>query len=137
MAILTKSDILQGISNPKKIKIEALDGELWLRPLSSAEVNEVLHIEAEGYGTFNATSNRGQTMADGKMNLPKLQEKQAEAKYMAIFKSINNDKCNDEWTIDEIKQFKSDAIDELYDHIMKISGADTTERDVKQFPEDE
>jgi hypothetical protein len=76
-------------------------------------------------------------MADGKMNLPKLQEKQAEAKYVAIFKSINNDKCNDEWTIDEIKQFKSDAIDELYDHIMKISGADTTERDVKQFPEDE
>ena len=137
MAILTKSEILQGINNPQKIKIEALNGELWLRPLSSAEVNEILNIEAQGYGTFNATSNRGQTKADGKMNLPKLQEKQAEAKYTAIFKSINNDKSNEEWKFDEIKQFKSDAIDEIYDHVMKISGADTTERDVKQFPEDE
>ena len=135
MTVLTKSDILQGIDNPKKIKIEALNGELWLRPLSSAEVNEILNIEAQGYGTFNATNNRGQTMTDGKMNLPKLQEKQAEAKYLAIHKSINNPK-NDEWTIDELKQFRSNAINEIYDHIMKISGVDTTERDVKEFPED-
>ena len=135
MTVLTKSDILQGIDNPKKIVIKALGGELWLRPLSSAEVNEILNIEAQGYGTFNATNNRGQTMTDGKMNLPKLQEKQAEAKYLAIHKSINNPK-NDEWTIDELKQFRSNAINEIYDHIMKLSGVDTTERDVKEFPED-
>ena len=137
MTVLTKSDILMGIDNPKKIMIEALGGELWLRPLSSAEVNEILNIEAQGYGTFNATSNRGQTMTDGKMNLPKLQEKQAEAKYTAIHKSLNNEKTGDEWTLEEIKQFRNDAINEIYDHIMKLSGADVTERDVKQFPEDE
>ena len=136
MTVLTKSEILQGIDNPKKIEIEALNGELWLRPLSSAEVNEVLNLEAQGYGTFNATSNRGKTMTDGKMNLPKLQEKQAEAKYLAIHKSINNPK-NDEWTIDEIKQFRSNAIDEIYNNIMDLSGVDTTEDDVKQFPENE
>ena len=137
MTVLTKSDILMGIDNPKKIMIKALGGELWLRPLSSAEVNEILNIEAQGYGTFNATSNRGQTMTDGKMNLPKLQEKQAEAKYTAIHKSLNNEKTSDEWTLEEIKQFRNDAINEIYDHIMKLSGADVTERDVKQFPEDE
>lgn len=137
MTILTKSDILQGINNPQKIKIESLNGEIWLRPLSSAEVNEVLNIEAQGYGTFNATSNRGKTKTDGKMNLSKLQEKQAEAKYIAIHKSINNSKNNDEWTLDEIKQFKSDAINEIYDQVMELSGADTTEADVQQFPEDE
>jgi hypothetical protein len=136
MTVLTKSEILQGIDNPKKIEIEALNGELWLRPLSSAEVNEVLNLEAQGYGTFNATSNRGKTMTDGKMNLPKLQEKQAEAKYLAIHKSINNPK-NDEWTIDEIKQFRSNAITEIYDNIMDLSGVDTTEDDAKQFPENE
>ena len=43
---------------------------------------------------------------------------------------------NDEWTIDELKQFRSNAINEIYDHIMKISGVDTTERDVKECPED-
>jgi len=136
MTVLTKSDILSGIKKVQKIKIESLNGELWLRPLSSAEVNEILNIEAQGYGTFNASNNRGQTMADGKMNLAKLQEKQAEAKYMAIHKSINNDK-GDEWTLEEIKEFKANAIDEIYDHIMEISGANVKEADVKKFPEEE
>lgn len=136
MTILTKADILQGIDVPKKIKIEALNGEIWLRPLSSAEVNEIQNIEAQGYGTFNASNNRGQTMADGKMNLAKLQEKQAEAKYHAIHKAINNPK-NDEWELTEIQQLPSDAVDEIYNHIMKISGVEITETDVKKFPENE
>ena len=137
MSILSKSEILQGIDNPQKIQITALNGELWLRPLSSAEVNEVQHIEAQGYGTFNATNRQNQTTTDGKMNLAKMQEKTAEAKYIAIHKSINNPKNKDAWEIDEIKQFKSDAINEIYDHVMKLSGVEITEADVKQFPENE
>ena len=137
MSLLSKANILQGVDSPRKVKIESLDGEIYLRPLSSAEVNEILNIEAQGYGTFNATSNRGQTMADGKMNLPKMQEKQAEAKYTAIHKSINNDKNNDEWSFDEIELLPSNAINEIYDQVMKLSGADVSERDVKNFPEDE
>ena len=134
MTVLTKSDILEGIDTPKKIMIKALNGEIWLRPLSSAEVNEVLNIEAQGYGTFNATNNRGNTKADGKMNLAKMHEAQAEAKFTAIHKSINNDK-GDEWSFDEIKQFRTDAIDELYDKVMELSGVEVTEQDVKNFPE--
>jgi hypothetical protein len=137
MSILSKSEILQGIDNPQKIQITALNGELWLRPLSSAEVNEVQNIEAQGYGTFNATNRQNQTTTDGKMNLAKMQEKTAEAKYIAIHKSINNPKNKDPWEIDEIKQFKSDAINEIYDHVMKLSGVEITEADVKQFPENE
>jgi hypothetical protein len=136
MSILSKSEILQGINNPQKIQINALNGELWLRPLSSAEVNEVQNIEAQGYGTFNATNRQNQTTTDGKMNLAKMQEKQAEAKYHAIHISINNKK-NDEWDYEEIKQLPSDAINEIYEKIMDLSGVDVTERDMKQFPEDE
>lgn len=136
MAILTKSQILQGIDNPQKIMIESLGGEIWLRPLSSAEVNEILQIEAEGMGTFNASNIRGQTTTDGKMNLAKMQEKQNEARYLAIHKSINNDKNSDEWTIEELQQLPSDSITEIYDQVMKISGAEVTTGDVKQFPED-
>ena len=99
MAILTKSDILQGINDPKKVEIEALNGELWLRPLSSAEIDEITNIEAQGYGTFNASSRQKNTVAEGKMNLPKMQEKSNEAKYAAIHKSINNDKYDEEWTL--------------------------------------
>lgn len=137
MTILTKADILQGIDTPKKIRIESLNGEIWLRPLSSAEVNEVMNIEAQGFGTFNASNNRGQTMTDGKMNLAKMQEKQAEAKYIAIHKSINNSKTSDEWTIEELKQFPKNAIDEVYNEVMNLSGVDVTEADMKQFPEAE
>lgn len=134
--MLTKSDILQGIDNPVKVKIETLNGEIWLRPLSSAEVNEILNIEAEGIGTFTASNIRGQTSADGKMNLAKMQTKQNEAQYIAIHKSINNNK-GDEWTLDEIKQMQLDAVHEIYDHVMKISGAEVSTSDVKQFLENE
>lgn len=137
MTVLTKSDILQGIDTPKKVKINSLNGEIWLRPLSSAEVNEIMNIEAQGYGTFNATNNRGQTMADAKMNLSKLQEKQAEAKYIAIHKSINNTSNTDEWEIEELKQFSKQSIDEIYNKVMDLSGVDVTEGDIKQFPEKE
>ena len=136
MAILSKSDILLGIDTPKKVKINTLNGEIWLRPLSSAEVNEILNIEAEGMGTFNASQIKGQTKTDGKMNLAKMQEKQNEAKYIAIHKSINNPK-GDEWTLEEIKTLQLDAVNEIYDHVMKISGAEVSTSDVKQFPEDE
>ena len=137
MAILSKSDILLGIDTPKKVEIETLNGEIWLRPLSSAEVNEILNIEAQGMGTFNASSNRtGQSKTDGKLNLAKMQEKQNEAKYLAIHKSINNDK-GDEWTLEEIKTLQLDAVNEIYDQVMKISGAEVSTADVKRFPEDE
>ena len=135
--ILNKSDILQGINNPKKIEIEALNGELWLRPLSSAEINEVLQVEAQGYGTFNASSRHSNAIAEGKMNLAKMQEKSAEAKYLAIHKSINNSKNNDEWEIQELEMLGKNAIDEIYDYIMEISGVEVTESDVKRFPSDE
>ena len=135
--ILTKDKILQGIDTPKKVMITSMNGELWLRPLSSAEVNEVMNIEAKGFGTFDASNNRGQTMANAKMNLAKVQESQAEAKYIAIHKSINNPKNDEEWEIDELKQLPHKAINEIYDKVMELSGVDVTEGDVKQFPETE
>ena len=135
MTILTKATILNGIDNPVKVKIKTLKGEIWLRPLNSAEVNEVMNIEAQGMGTFNASNIRGQTTADAKMNLSKMQEKQNEAKYIAIHKSINNPKNNDEWEINELQMLPADAITELYDQVMEISGASITTQDVKSFPE--
>lgn len=135
--ILNKSDILQGINNPKKIEIEALNGELWLRPLSSAEINEILQVEAQGYGTFNASSKQSATLAEGKMNIAKMQEKSAEAKYLAIHKSINNPKNTDEWELQELKLLGKNAIDEIYNKVMEISGVEVTEGDVKRFPGNE
>lgn len=134
MAVLKKSDILLGIDDPREITINSLGGEIYLRPLSSNEINKVTNIEAEGYGSFEATTRKKSADASGKMNLKKMNEALAEAQYEAIYLSINNPK-NDEWSKDEIKALKTDAITELYDKIMEISGANTTEADIKRFPE--
>ena len=137
MALLKKSDILLGIDEPRKCNIEALGGEIYLRPLSSSEVNKVVTIEAEGMGNFEASNLNRRTQATGKMNLAKMNEASARAKYTAIYLSINNDKNGDEWEEEEIKKMHTDAITELYDTIMEISGANTSEEDMKKFPEDE
>lgn len=114
----------------------SLGGEIYLRPLSSAEVNKVVEIEAEGFGNFEASNLNRKTSTTGKMNLKKMNEATAKAQYEAIYLSINNDKNPDEWTRDELKTLHKDAITELYDNVMEISGANTTENDVKNFPED-
>ena len=136
MAVLKKTDILSGIDDPRKVLIESLGGEIYLRPLSSNEMNRVVDIEAEGYGTFDAKAKGRDADAAAKMNLVKMNKATAKAKYEAINISINNDK-NEEWTMEEIQQLHSDQVDELYEKIMEISGASTTEKDVKRFPEDE
>lgn len=136
MAILKKEDILLGIDDPRKITIETLGGEVYLRPLSSSEVNEVVNIEAKGFGVFDAKAKGRNTDASGKMNLAKVNDAAAEAKYHAINLSINNPK-NDEWSLEELHMLHSDQIDELYENVMKISGAETTEQEVEKFLEDE
>ena len=137
MTILKKSDILLGIDEPRQILIESLGGEIYLRPLSSAEVNKVVEIEAEGLGNFEASNLNRKTSATGKMNLKKMNEASAKAQYEAIYLSINNPKNEDEWTKEELKSLRKDAITELYNKIMEISGANTTEQDMKKFPENE
>lgn len=134
--VLKKSDILLGIDEPRKVLIESLGGEIYLRPLSSAEINKVVSIEAEGYGNFEASNNNRNTQAKGKMNLAKMNAAAAKAKYEAIFLSINNPGNDEEWTLQELQMLKTNAIDELYDIIMDMSGANTTNEDVKKFPED-
>ena len=42
----------------------------------------------------------------------------------------------DEWSMEELERLHSDQIEELYENVMRISGAETTEADVKRFPED-
>jgi len=135
MTILKKSDILLGIDEPRKITINSLGGEIYLRPLSSSEITRITTIEAEGYGSFEASNINRETKASSKMNLAKMNEAAAKAQYEAILLSINNPK-NEEWKLEEIKLLKKDAITELYDTIMEISGANTTEADIKRFPED-
>ena len=147
MAIIKKSDILMGINEPRKVKIESMGGEIWLRPLSSAEVDLIGQIEAEGYGNYETnTKNRshgtkmtaGETVSKGKINVLKMQKATANAKYEAVHMSLDNPKNEDDpWSIEDIKRLKPDQVDELHDKVQEISGMNVTEQDVKDFPQDE
>ena len=144
MAILKKSDILQGINAVQRITIDSLGGEMWLRPLSSAELDEINYIEAEGMGNFEQ-NNRAKSRnlenskltQTNKFNVLKLTKATDKAKYEMIYKSLDNPKNEDDpWTLEEIKSLGPKAIDELHKEVQKLSGLDITESDVKQFPED-
>ena len=121
MALLKKSDILKGINDPEKITINALDGELWLRPLSNSELDEIDKIESKGMESYKTTSKsrgkvQGETVANGEIN-PKNQD--------------------DPWTEEDINQLKRDAIEELIEKIDALSGVGVTKGDIDKFPEDD
>ncbi len=142
MAILTKAQILQGVNTPKQVKIESLGGELWLRPLSSAELDEASYIEAKGMGNVDQQArSRGQNLSNAnvnqnnKFNVEKVTRAQDEAKYQMIFASLDNPKNeSDPWTLEEIKKLQINVTDEILLKVREISGVEVTKRDVKKFP---
>ena len=144
MAILKKSDILLGIDKPRKVTIDSLGGELWLRPLSSVEITEIVNIEAEGYGKWEATNTqkgrrleKGEALTKGQMDLAKLNSAEARSKHECVYKGLDNPKNEeDPWTLEDIRRLHQNIIDEIYEKVMSISGANTTKEDIKNFPED-
>lgn len=137
MAILTKSDILKGIKNVQKVHIESLGGELYLRPLSSAELDEINCIEAEGMGVMEQNIKGAQlnnTVQSSKINVLKITKASAKAKYEMIRMSLDNDKNTEPWETEEIQELSKDAVEELYKKVQEISKVEITEVDVKNFP---
>ena len=137
MAILNKSDILKGINNIQKVHIESLGGELYLRPLSSAELDEINCIEAEGLGTMEQNikgARLNNTVQSSKINVLKVTQASNKAKYEMIKKSLDNPKNTEQWETEEIQQLPKDAVDELYTKVQEVSKVEITEVDVKNFP---
>lgn len=146
MAVLKRADILKGVNKIEKVTIKALDGELFLRALSSAEIDEITDIEAEGFGEYETNnktlSHRGkvkneESNSKAKINVSKVNKKSNEAVYTMIHKSLSNKEYeNDPFTYDDITKLSKDAINELKDKIREISGWTTTDEDVENFLED-
>ena len=138
MAILKKADILNGIHDVKEVTIESLQGELWLRPLSSAELDECNYIESKGMGKIkqNATSITNQTQTL-ELDVYKTTKATDDAKYERIRLSLDNPKNEDDpWTTSEIKELGRAAVNEIHDKVLDLSGVDITSEDVKRFPQD-
>lgn len=143
--VLTKEKILKGVNDPELVKIESLDGELPLRPLSKVEWNEIEQIEAKAYGKFeaNETAQRGRRqMKKGKMetkgiiDLSKQNKAEMEGRTRALLLSMNNKHpAAEEWGEEEIKMLRYDVFEEIFQAVRKLSGV-TNEKEIDDFPED-
>jgi hypothetical protein len=153
--VLSKEDILRGVNDPELVKIEALSGEIPLRPLSKNEWHKIEKIEAKAYGKFEANeeairaAQKGKRQQKGKskmntkgiIDLEKQTKAEFEGKTQALYFSMNNNHQEaSEWTKEEIQQLKSDAFDEIFTAVQKLSGVDIEDDDLKKeldsFPED-
>lgn len=147
MAILKKSDILKGIENVEKVTVEELGGEIYLRPLSQAEVNDVGEIEAAAMGTFETneksrrTKRQKNTSSDvsstGKVNLAKTTKANNAAKVRTVALSLNNSKYPEGWDEEEVAQIPAKSFKIMYEKVREISGMDDEDLDdeVEDFPE--
>lgn len=136
--VLRKEDILGGINNIEKHYIESLDGEIYLKPLSESQLNELDLIEAKAMGVYESSQRgRSEALNKGKINLAKAAEASAESKIAKIKLSINNDKNPDTWSDEEIGSLPRNVVEELIEKINFISGVETTKAEVEKFPEDE
>ena len=147
MALLKKQDILSGVDTPEKVEIKTLNGELWLRPLSSFELSEVEEIEAKAIGEMETnetaqragrTIGRSETVSRGKINLARANKASMNARVTMVHMSLDNPKNSDDpWSEDDIRQLKRDAFNEIVDHVRRLSGAEITTADIESFPENE
>jgi len=149
MVELKKADIIKGIDKVEKHKIEALKGEIWLRPLSQSEISEVQEIEASGFGKFKTEekARRGarQTKAAsemksfGELNVKETQKASNEAKTKAVYYSLENEKyADDPFTLTDISNLTGKAFNEIYEVVQEISGLSEDvdlEDEVDSFPE--
>lgn len=151
--VLSKEDILRGVNDPELVMIEALGGEIPLRPLSKHEWHSIEKIEAKAYGKFEANeeairaAQKGKRQQKGKskmntkgiIDLEKQTKAEFEGKTEALYYSMNNNHNEaSAWTKDEIQQLKSDAFEEIYEKVQKLSGVniEDPEKELEEFPED-
>lgn len=149
--IIRISDIVDGTNKEEKYMIKSLNGEVWLRPLSQKEINEISEIEAAAIGTFetNEKSNnrssrsrsiKSQLESKGKLSVLKTTQAQNQAKIKAVAYSLDNSKYAEEKeliTEEELLKAPSNVIEEIYEKVQEISGLNNTEleSDVEEFPQ--
>lgn len=147
---LNISDIISGTKKVEQYTIKSLDGDVYLRPLSQAEINEISEIEAAAIGTFetNEKSNnrssrsrniKSQLESKGKLSVLKTTQAQNQAKIKAVAYSLDNSEYEDEKFDEEtLLKAPSAVIEEIYGYVQELSGLNNQnlDKDVEEFPQD-
>ena len=132
MGLLTKDRILKGIEKIETVYIESLEGEVKIRPLTSAEWQEIVVEEQKGIGQvkLNVGSLR---QTDGTMSIDLAKQTvasfKAKVKAVAIAMSVDGE----EWTEEEVRQLLPGVVDEIFEAVRDISGITIEERELDNF----
>lgn len=144
------SDIIDGTQKVESYYIKSLKGEVFLRPLSQAEINEISEIEAAAIGTFETnekshnnvrsrTQNiKSQLESKGKLSVLKTTQAQNRAKIKTVAYSLDNKEYAEEKvTEEELLKAPSAVIEEIYNKVQELSGLNNNdlESDVEEFPQ--
>lgn len=143
MARLSKEELLNGINNVIDFELTTQKGTVALRPLSQAEVGEYNNIQARAMGTFDTNEkarrgmrNTSDITSSGKIDFAKTSEAEYDAQRYAVSKSMTC--AGEEYTEEEVGQFKVAVFEEIFEKVKEISGIEqeNIESDVDRFPED-
>lgn len=145
--VIRKEDILRGKENPVLVKIESMNDEIPLRPLSKIEWADIEAIGAEEMGVLE-TETRPENPRKGfrgkpvnvtmqKMDMSKQLRGDFKTKVEALYLSMNNNHSESQkWTKEEIENITGVVFDEIYEAVENLSGVNNPElkKDVDKFP---
>lgn len=141
--VLAISEILNGKDDYQEYHIDALGGEICLRPLTTGEWDKIDEIRQKDLGdytinekTFTKKKRRvkGEMESRAKFNINASSKATKKAMYEAIKLSTDNEGNPEKWTLEDIKKLHKNEIEEIYEKIEEISGVE--EDEVEDFPED-
>ncbi len=115
----TKADILQGTKRKERIYVEALDGEVTIRPLNSGEFQQVEILKTVAGLTVKGKPQDRDFEAEGlEINLEQMQMNDFEGDCLAVSLGLVDEK----WTTDEVKQMPVGAVKEIAQAIYDLGG---------------
>jgi len=136
MAVLSKSDILNGESTPHEVYFERLGGSLVLYPLTDGELEQVESIALKGQTVKGRADKSGSGMPE---EIEFDVEKSSKAQYEsnATMVSISLSKGGEKWTVNEVKQLRpAGIVKEISAKVNAISRGQEKVEEAESFRED-
>ncbi len=130
---LTKAELLQGRNNRKTVSIEALDGEVEIRPLTDGEFYEVQSIFVEAV-QMNIGLTKEDLEGKGKLSGDALADRMSTTVDVGAFAAANHradvlaavyglSVDNNEWTAEEVESLPPGSAQQIAEAVYEFSGA--------------
>lgn len=130
---LTKAQILQGRNYTEEVHVDALDGEVLVRVLTSGEVEQIKAVPARGmslsFEDLDAAQAEG-AQADARLNMDMEQMflSQSEARFMTVAWGLSTP-GDEAWTVEDARSLGSEAVEQIAKEVWRISNVSEADLD--------